>query len=232
MSERADSSRRLVGAMQGGVLPTTRIPSGPKHPENEQTHRQNLWLQFPLLLILVVLWTLLWDDITVMTVVTGVVLALLVTRVFYLPPIALSGRLNPGRLLLYAGRMVYDILVASVHVAWLAVDPRYKPVNSILAIKLHTRSDLVITLTAVSISLVPGTVVIDADRENAILYIHALGTRSGEDIDRVRREVLGTEERIVLAIGSKDEAEGIRADRREREGGVGTVGARRKREQR
>jgi multicomponent Na+:H+ antiporter subunit E len=228
MSERDRAEQISSDSVQGGVLPTSRVPSGPKHPETEQTHRQNLWLQFPLLVILVVLWTLLWDDITVMTVVTGLVLALLVTRVFYLPPIALSGRLNVVRLAFFVGRMLYDIVVASLHVAWLAINPRYQPINSILAIKLHTRSDLVITLTAVSISLVPGTVVIDADRENAILYIHALGTRTGEDIDRIRREVLGTEERIVLAIGSTEEAEGIRADRREREGGVGTVGARRK----
>ncbi|HEY9423527.1 MAG TPA: Na+/H+ antiporter subunit E [Microterricola sp.] len=214
--------------MRGGVIPTNRVPSGPAFPETEQTHRQNLWRQFPLLVILVVLWVLLWDDITLMTIVTGTALALLVTRVFYLPPIALSGRLNPWRLLIFVGRMIYDIMVASVYVAWLAINPRYQPINSILAIKLHTRSDLVITLTAVSISLVPGTVVIDADREHAILYIHALGTRTNEDIDRIRREVLGTEERIVLAIGAKDEADEIRADRRQRDGGVGTVGARRK----
>lgn len=214
--------------MRGGVIPTSRVPSGPAFPETEQTHRQNLWRQFPLLVILVALWLLLWEEITVMSVVTGVLLALFVTRVFYLPPIALSGRLNPWRLLIFVGRMISDITFASLHVAWLAINPRYHPINSILAIKLHTRSDLVITLTAVSISLVPGTVVIDADRENAILYIHALGTRTPEDIDRIRRDVLGTEERIVLAIGAKDEADGIRADRREREGGVGTVGARRK----
>lgn len=214
--------------MRGGVIPTNRVPSGPAFPETEQTHRQNLWRQFPLLVILVVLWMLLWDAVTVMSFVTGVLMALLITRVFYLPPIALSGRMNVWRLLIYVGRMIYDIVVASVYVAWLAINPRYSPINSILAIKLHTRSDLVITLTAVSISLVPGTVVIDADREHAILYIHALGTRTTEDIDRIRREVLGTEERIVLAIGAKDEAEGIRADRRAREGGVGTVGARRK----
>lgn len=228
MSARKSGVPTKHATMSGGVIPTNRVPSGPAFPETEQTHRQNLWRQFPLLVILVALWMLLWDDITVMTVFTGILMALLVTRVFYLPPIALSGRLNPWRLAIFVGRMIYDIIFASITVAWLAINPRYQPINSILAIKLHTRSDLVITLTAVSISLVPGTVVIDADRENAILYIHALGTRNGEDIDRIRREVLGTEERIVLAIGAKDEADGIRQDRREREGGVGTVGARRK----
>ncbi len=225
---------RKVGApvnqstMRGGVIPTNRVPSGPAGAETEQTHRQNLWRQFPLLIILVVLWMLLWDALTVMSLVTGVLVALLITRVFYLPPIALSGRLNPWRLLVFVARMASDITVASLHVAWLAINPRYEPINSILAIKLHTRSDLVITLTAVSISLIPGTVVIDADREHAILYIHALGTRTRVDIDRVRREVLATEERLVLAIGARDEADGIRADRKQREGGVGTVGARRK----
>ena len=50
--------------------------------------------------------------------------------------------------------------------------------NSIIAVQLLTRSDLVTTLTAEAISVVPGTVVVDIDRERGLLYLHALGTRT------------------------------------------------------
>ena len=84
----------------------------------------------------------------------------------------------------------------------------------IIAVQLDTRSDLVTTLTAEAISVVPGTVVVDIDRERGSLYLHALGTRTQADIDRIYGHVLGTEERIVLAIGTREQAEVVRAERR------------------
>ena len=91
--------------------------------------------------------------------------------------------------------------------------------NAIIAVQLLTRSDLVTTLTAEAISVVPGTVVVDIDRERGLLYLHALGTRTPADIDRVRHHVLGTEERIVLAIGTGAQAASVRAARRARRAG-------------
>ena len=183
---------------------------------SELTRWQAVWRQAPLLVGLVVLWVFLWDHVDVLTITTGVVLAVAVTRALYLPPVLLSGRFNPWRGLLLGLRMMFDVTVASLQVAVLAIDPRWKPMNSIIAVQLLTRSDLVTTLTAEAISVVPGTVVVDIDRERGLLYLHALGTRTHADIDRVRRDVLGTEERIVLAIGTHAQAVSVREARRER----------------
>jgi multicomponent Na+:H+ antiporter subunit E len=186
---------------------------------------RSVWRQLPLLVALVVLWVFLWDQVTVLTVVTGVLLAVGVTRALYLPPVLLSGRFNVWRGLLLGLRMTYDVTVASLQVAVLALNPRWKPVNSIIAVQLLTRSDLVTTLTAEAISVVPGTVVVDIDRERGLLYLHALGTRTHSDIDHVRREVLGTEERIVLAIGTREQAASVRRARRERKNTDHSIGA-------
>lgn len=176
----------------------------------------SVWRQLPLLVALVALWVMLWDHIDVLTVVSGVVLAIAVTRALYLPPVLLSGRFNPWRGLLLGLRMMFDVTVASIQVALLALNPWWKPVNSIIAVQLLTRSDLITTLTAEAISVVPGTVVVDIDRERGLLYLHALGTRTHEDIERVKRQVLGTEERIVLAMGTRDQARSVREEQRER----------------
>ncbi|WP_448811335.1 Na+/H+ antiporter subunit E [Agromyces bauzanensis] len=185
-------------------------------PELEVSRWRSVWRQLPLLLALVVLWVFLWDHVDVLTITTGVLLAILVTRFLYLPPILLSGRFNPWRGLLLGLRMMFDVVVASLQVAVLAVNPRWKPLNSIIAVQLLTRSDLVTTLTAEAISVVPGTVVVDIDRERGLLYLHALGTRTAADIERTRRNVLGTEERIVLAIGTREQAASVQAARRAR----------------
>ena len=186
------------------------------HAAADVSRWRSVWRQLPLLVALVFLWVFLWDQVTVLTVVTGILLAIGVTRVLYLPPVLLSGRFNPWRGLLLGLRMMFDVTVASLQVAVLAIDPRWKPMNSIIAVQLLTRSDLVTTLTAEAISVVPGTVVVDIDRERGLLYLHALGTRTPADIDRVRSAVLGTEERIVLAIGTHAQAVAVREARRER----------------
>ncbi|GLU88725.1 hypothetical protein Agsp01_09800 [Agromyces sp. NBRC 114283] len=175
-----------------------------------------VWRQLPLLIALVLLWVMLWDHIDVLTVVSGVVLAVTVTRALYLPPVLLSGRFNPWRGLLLGLRMMFDVVFASLQVAFLAVAPWWKPSNAIIAVQLLTRSDLVTTLTAEAISVVPGTVVVDIDRERGLLYLHALGTRTHDDVERVKRQVLGTEERIVLAMGTHQQAVDVRLARKAR----------------
>jgi multicomponent Na+:H+ antiporter subunit E len=175
-----------------------------------------VWRQLPLLIALVALWLFLWDHIDVLTITTGVLLAIAVTRVLYLPPILLSGRFNPWRGLLFGLRMMFDVTVASLQVGFLAVNPRWQPMNSIISVQLLTRSDLVTTLTAEAASVVPGTVVVDIDRERGLLYLHVLGTRTVEDIDRNRLHILGMEEGIVLAIGTREQAASVHKARRAR----------------
>jgi multicomponent Na+:H+ antiporter subunit E len=195
--------------------PDPPAPPPPPTP-TEFTRWQAVWRQAPLLAALVALWLFLWDHVDVLTVTTGVLLAIAVTRALYLPPVLLSGRFNPWRALLLGLWMMLDIAVASIQVAARAVWPGWVPMNAIIAVQLLTRSDLVTTLTSEAITVVPGTVVVDIDRERGLLYLHALGTRTEADIDRSRRHVLNTEERIVLAIGTHGQAAAVRAARRHR----------------
>jgi multicomponent Na+:H+ antiporter subunit E len=175
--------------------------------------RGSIWRQVPLLLWLVVLWTLLWDRVSALSIVTGVLLALLVTRVFYLPPVELPGRVNPLGVLAFLVRFVFDLVRASFQVAWLALDPRSVPTSSIVAVQLSTKSDLSLTLTALAVSLVPGSLVVEADRQDDILYLHVLGTETPDDVERARADVLAVEERIVRAIGSRDDVRRVNDSR-------------------
>ncbi|MCK8610650.1 Na+/H+ antiporter subunit E [Agromyces sp. C10] len=189
------------------------------HEPDEFSRWEAVWRQAPLLLGLVVLWVFLWDHVDVLTVVTGLALAIAVTRALYLPPVLLSGRFNLWRGLLLGLRMMFDVVIASIQVALKAVWPTWQPMNSIVDVQLLTRSDLVTTLTAEAISVVPGTVVMDIDRERGLLYLHALGTRTAADIGRTRERVLATEERIVLAIGTRAQARAVHEARRRRKAG-------------
>lgn len=170
-----------------------------------------LWRDLPLLIALVVLWMLLWGTISWLSVVSGILVAIAVTRVFLLPPVELSGRLNVGWLLVFLGRFVVDLVVASAQVAWQAFRPAGVSRSAVVGVELLTRSDFITTLTAIAVSLVPGSLVVEVDREHARLYLHALATDDLDDVAHVRRRVLSVERALVRALGSRADLERMRS---------------------
>ena len=49
----------------------------------------------------------------------------------------------------------------------------------------------------------PGSLIVDADRDRRILYLHVIGVRNEADVEAQRESVLGWERRIVRAVGSR-----------------------------
>lgn len=162
-----------------------------------------VWKQLPFFLWLVALWMLLWGQLTWTAFLTGVVAAVVVTRVFRLPPVELSGRVN----LWYGGLFVLEFLgalvVGSLTVAWQVLDPRRQPGTAVIAVPLRIDDDLIMTHTAVTASLIPGSLVVEVDRDRRILYLHVIGVRSDREVTRQRDSVLRWEKRIVMAVGSR-----------------------------
>ncbi len=171
---------------------------------------KNFVSQLPLLAGLVLLWMLLWGRFTWLNLATGILVAILVSVIFYLPAVQLSGRLNPWFTLTFLARLLGDIARASTEVALLTLRPRLKLTNAIIHVPLRTRSDLILTWTAVATSIVPGSIVVDIDRVNSTLYLHVLNMRSIEQTDRFREGVMKTEQRIVSAFGSREDLERMR----------------------
>lgn len=170
--------------------------------------------QLPLLVGLMLLWMLLWDDVSWGNAVNGAVLALVVTRVFYLPPAELSGRFNVYWALAFVVHFAADLVRSSIHVARIALRPGFVPRNAVIAINLHTSSDLLLTVTGHALTLIPGSLIIDVDRLNTTLYVHVLDAPDDEAIERNRRAILRTEERLIRAMGSREECASLDDERR------------------
>lgn len=166
--------------------------------------------QLPLLVALVLLWMTLWGSVSVLTILTGVVVALIVTRAFYLPPVELSRRFNPLWAIAFLARFFGELVVASFQVAALAFAPKGRSRSAIVRVQLRTRADIIMTLTSITISLVPGSLVIEVDRRQAVLYVHVLGVSSADDVEGARRNTLNMERLIIAAIGSTAEWELVR----------------------
>ena len=155
-------------------------------------------------------WVLMWDRITWGNVVNGLLVGLLVTYAFPLPSIEFSGRLRPHRLAWLIVRFLGDLVTATWQVSRLALAGR-RPRNAVIEVQLRTRSDFYLTLVAELIALVPGSVVIDARRSTSVLYLHLLDVERDGAVEAQRRHVLVVEERVVRALGSREEIAAIEA---------------------
>ncbi|RGE22558.1 Na+/H+ antiporter subunit E [Leucobacter sp. wl10] len=166
--------------------------------------------ELPLLVGLVLLWMMLWREVSPLSLLSGVVVAVFVMRLFYLPPVELAGRFNPWYALLYLGYFLWHLVVASWQVAWLAVRPGPVPRTSIIAVRLRTRSDFILTMVGLTTSLIPGSLVAEVDRFGSTLYLHVLNTPTQREITAMRREVRRIERLLILSVGSKQEIRGMR----------------------
>nr|WP_275902045.1 Na+/H+ antiporter subunit E [Brevibacterium zhoupengii] len=158
--------------------------------------------QLVLVFFLVVLWVMLWDSVSLMHIITGVIFSFVVTRVFYLPPVVLSGRFNIIHALNYGLWFLYSLIIASVEVAWYAFRRRAVGAGSVIACDLRTSSDLLMTLVADTASLIPGSIIVDSDRASGVLYLHVLDCDSEEKVIAAKKLVYHIEELLIKALGS------------------------------
>lgn len=174
-------------------------------PDKTPRYGVSLITQLPLLLFLIVLWLVLWGQFDVISVTTGVLFSLIVVRFFYLPPVELSGRFSLWYTFVLLVRFLWWLVSASFQIAWLAIRPARVPTSSIIAVRLHTHSDWLLTVAAEINMLVPGSVVVEVDRLRGILYLHVLDADTEEKVAAARMSSYRIEEAIALALGSRED---------------------------
>lgn len=166
--------------------------------------------ELPLVIGLVLLWMMLWHEASLLSVVSGLLVAIVVMRLFYLPPVELAGRFNVWFAVQYLAYFVWHLGRASWEVAWLAVRPGPPPKTSIIAVKLNTRSDFIMTMVGLTNSLIPGSLVAEIDRFESTLYLHVLNTPTQRELTKMRRDVRTIERLLVCAVGSKEEMRALK----------------------
>lgn len=148
---------------------------------------------------LTLVWLALWGELSPLLVVGGVLVALLVCLAFPLPPLDLGSRVRPVPLLGVAARFLVDVVRASIQVAGVVL--RRRPVkNAVVAVDLETSSDFIMTLVAAMLSLVPGSVVVEARRSTHTLYLHVIDVPDAEAAESFRSDALALEQRLLRAL--------------------------------
>lgn len=205
--------------MNAHVNPNARLDADPNEDANEDSRRsaepdtrRSFWSQWPLLVGLTLVWASLWQDFSISVLVAGVLFSLLVLWFYRLPPIRFADRINLWYVLVFSLNFLGRITVASIGVAWDAIAKGPRIHNSVVAVELRSRDDLIVTLTGHALALVPGSLVIDVDRPSSTLFLHCLDVKNDEDVEDFRRRSLRAESEIIRAIGSKADLARLKDD--------------------
>ncbi|SDR77980.1 multisubunit sodium/proton antiporter, MrpE subunit [Nocardioides scoriae] len=159
-------------------------------------------VQWPMVAWLSLVWWVLWGSYSLFSLLGGVVVSVAVCLVFPLPPLRMKVRVRPVALAVLVGRFLVDVVVASLQVARTTLFPPTPLHNALVAVQLRTESDIVLTAVAEMVSLVPGSVVVEAHRSSHTLFLHALDVRDQAGVERVRAQVWAQEARLVRAFGA------------------------------
>ena len=171
----------------------------------QRRSRNSLRAELPLILWLVVVWGALWGDWSVGNLVFGLILAVFVTRTLTLPPVRLSGRFNVLHFALFVVTFIWQVARASIHVFGVALMQGPKVHNAVLRVKLRQNNDLLMTAVGHTMALIPGSLVVEVDRGNGILYFHVLDVSTPGEAESFRESALNIEAAWIKIMGSKED---------------------------
>lgn len=155
------------------------------------------------LTVTTIFWCLLWGSFSPLSILGGAVVAVLVYVLFPLPPLARELVFRPWHVLVSAAVFAKDLAVSSAQVAGYALRPSGSPGSSVIAVQLRSRSDFFLTATAVLATLIPGSVVVEAQRSTGTLFLHVIGAVDQGGVDAMRESILAQEARLLRAFASK-----------------------------
>ena len=154
-----------------------------------------------------IFWILLSGEFTFILITSGVVASLIVA---YLSHDIFIGKADlkteTGRVfkfIVYIPWLLWEIILANVEIAYLVLSPKPLVDPQIVRFKNDLKTDLGIVTLAHSITLTPGTVTVDANREEFV--IHAIWQKSAEGIisGEMQRKVKKIEGEVMKIEGKK-----------------------------
>ena len=160
-------------------------------------------LRIWVLCFLILVWMLLWGEVSAANAVSGLAIALVITVLLPLPPVPTEGRLHPLSLIRLIGYVAYSLVLSSVQVAWLAIRPGPPPLTAVLRAHLNLKSDLVLALSVNIMNLIPGSIVLEIDQNRRMIYVHVIDVGSERGVNRFYRQV-ATVERLMVATFERE----------------------------
>ncbi|MDD5155733.1 MAG: Na+/H+ antiporter subunit E [Candidatus Omnitrophica bacterium] len=131
--------------------------------------------------------------------IIGLLVSFLTADIFDKPPQVFKNLKRYVWFLYYVMVFIWECIKANIDGAYRTVHPDL-PINpGIVKVKTTLKSDAGLTFLANSLSLKPGTMTVDVDKEKGFLYIHWADVKT-QDIDKATELITGKFERILKRI--------------------------------
>ena len=158
--------------------------------------RRVLWLT--------VVWVALWGSVTPANVLGGLVVGTALLRLLPGERSGATRSLSPLGLLRFAGVFADALVRSSLQVAALVLRPRLVLHPGVVAVTVPGDDDRLLTLLANSISLTPGTLTLEVDRDRRLLHVHVLDVGpDARDLPAVRADISRLERAAAGALGGR-----------------------------
>lgn len=166
---------------------------------------RNILLRIWVLCWLILVWILLWGTFSAANVISGLLIALVITVLLPLPAVPVEGRVHPLSLLRLILSVFYELVISSAQVAWLAVKPGPPPLSAVMRAHLAVKSDLVLALAVTIFNLVPGSIVLEIDQSRRMLYMHVIDVGNKRAVQRFYRQVSKVERLLVRTFEREED---------------------------
>lgn len=164
--------------------------------------------RLPMMVWLALVWVLLWGSLSPLVLLSAVLVAPLCLAACRLPVVRVS---RGPRLIALPGamlRFVLDLSRSSGQVAWATLRRGPRAKSAVLAVPVGPASDVGLTTIAHRLSLEPGTLVLDIDRDRNVLYMYVLDVDGTESISHAREGAKRIARDVLHAIGAEPTGEG------------------------
>ncbi|MGD0336595.1 MAG: Na+/H+ antiporter subunit E [Candidatus Omnitrophota bacterium] len=156
-----------------------------------------------LFFIYFLIWTLLSWPFDSEHALIGIVVSIFVTFVtgdiFTHSPAIFKRPLRYLWFLYYIPVFLWECFKANLDGAWRVIHPDLPIRPGIVKVKTTLKSDTGLTFLANTLTLKPGTMTVDIDRQNGFLYVHWSIVRT-QDVDKATEMVVAKFERILKRI--------------------------------
>lgn len=148
---------------------------------------------------LVIIWFLLWGELSLANLLSGTALAIVVLVAFPgdRPDDTERYALRLGPFLRLVGYLLAQLVRSNLLLAREVLSRQQHLRTAVIALDLETRSEPLITAIANLMALNPGTLVIELDDTAGVLYVHVFYLR---DLDAIRRDVEDLQRLIISAF--------------------------------
>ena len=146
-------------------------------------------------------WVLLWGELSVANVVSGLLVAILLLVVFPRPRSTTGFVIRPIPTIRFLAFFARELVVSNLVLSREVVSRRSRMLTGVIAAPIHGCSDSLVGVIANLLALTPGTMTVEIATNPNVLYVHVL---IFDDLDTVRAKITELNRLVVAAFASRE----------------------------